>query len=100
MDVSNYQDKEGRRVGFYRRHNKSNQQFDIVYADEWKADPKKGELNTDFNMIVEEPFYCVSGLASGKYLDLIGRNMVIKTRNGRNTQLWYFDQKTRTIKNF
>jgi hypothetical protein len=98
FDVSNYSDTEGRRVGFYRRHNKSNQQWDIVYADEWKADPKKGELNTDFNLIVEKPFYAISGLGSGKYLDILGRNMVIKTRNGRQSQLWYFDQSTRTIK--
>jgi hypothetical protein len=24
--------------------------------------------------------------------------MVIKTRNGRSTQLWYFDQRSKTIK--
>jgi hypothetical protein len=72
----------------------------IVYVDEMKAEPKKGELNTDFNFIVERPFHLVSGLGSGKYLDLIGRNMVIKTRNGRRTQLWYFDQRTRTVKSW
>jgi hypothetical protein len=76
------------------------QQFDIIYVDEMKPEPKKGELNTDFNLIVERPFYVISGLPSGKYVDILGRNMVIKTRNGRNTQLWYFDQRSRTIKNF
>jgi hypothetical protein len=99
MDVSNYSDTEGRAVGFYRRHNKSNQQFDIVYAKDWAPDPKKGELNKDFGLIVEKPFYVISSLSSGKHLDLIGRNMVIKTRNGRNTQKWWFDQRTKTIKN-
>jgi hypothetical protein len=63
-------------------------------------EPKKGELNKDFNLIVERPFYVVSGLPSGKYVDILGRNMVIKTRNGRNTQLWWFDQRSRTIKNY
>jgi len=36
---------------------------------------------------------------SHRYLDLINnRNMVIKTPNGRKTQIWYFDQKSLTIK--
>lgn len=29
---------------------------------------------------------------------MIGRNMVIKTPNGRKSQEWYFDQKSRTIR--
>jgi membrane carboxypeptidase/penicillin-binding protein PbpC len=38
-------------------------------------------------------------LASHRYLDLINnRNFVIKTPNGRNTQKWYFDQASLTIK--
>jgi hypothetical protein len=101
MDVSNYQDTEGRAVGFYRRHNKSNQQFDIVYADTWAPDPKKGELNKEFGLFVERPFFVVSGLKDERYLDIInGRQMVIKTPNSRNSQLWYFDQRSKTIKSW
>jgi membrane-bound inhibitor of C-type lysozyme len=38
-------------------------------------------------------------MKSHRYLDLISnRNMVIKTPNGRKTQVWYFDQKSMTIK--
>jgi hypothetical protein len=41
----------------------------------------------------------VSALPSGRYLDLINnRNMVIKTANGRKTQVWYFHQQTLTIR--
>ena len=59
----------------------------------------KGELNKKFGLYVERPFYIVSALSSGRYLDLINnRNMVIKVNNGRNTQQWYFDQKSLTIK--
>jgi hypothetical protein len=58
----------------------------VVYVDEWKGEPGKGELNEDFGLFVERPFYVVSALPSGRYLDLINnRNMVIKTSNGRNT---------------
>jgi hypothetical protein len=56
-----------------------------------KADPKKGELNEDFNLYVERPFHVISKLPANRYLDLIGRNIVIKTPNGFNTQSWWFD---------
>jgi S-adenosylmethionine synthetase len=70
-----------------------------VYADEWKGEPGKGELNEDFGLYVDRTFYIVSELKTGRYLDLINnRNMVIKTSNGRKTQQWWFDQKSLTIK--
>jgi len=56
-------------------------------------------LNEKFGLYVERPFYIVSNMDSHKYLDLINnRNMVVKTRNGRNTQVWWFDQRSLTIK--
>jgi len=33
-----------------------------VYADEWKGEPTKGQLNTDFGLYVERDFYVVSQL--------------------------------------
>jgi hypothetical protein len=75
------------------------QQWEVVYADEWKGEPGKGELNEDFGLYIQRPFYIVSAMDSHKYLDLINnRNMVIKTPNGRNTQIWWFDQQSYTIK--
>jgi membrane carboxypeptidase/penicillin-binding protein PbpC len=101
MDVSGGVDAENRNIIMYRKHGKLNQQWDIVYADEYPEEPKKGELNKDFGLYVERPFYIVSELASNRYLDwdaLKTRNLYIKTPNGRNTQEWYFDQKSLTIK--
>jgi hypothetical protein len=60
--------------------------------------PKKGDLAKDWGMIIEEPFHVISTLPAGRYLDLVGNNMVIKTRNGFPSQEWFFDYKTRTIK--
>jgi len=52
-----------------------------------KDPPKKGEMNEEFNLVVERPFYIVSHLTSGRYLDIINRNdVVIKTFNGFPTQ--------------
>ena len=39
-------------------------------------------LSDKQGFIVETPFYVISNLPDGRFLDLIGRNMVIKTRNG------------------
>jgi hypothetical protein len=81
------------------KHGRISQQWDIIYADEYPDEPTKGELNKDFGLYVERPFYITTALNSRRYLDLINnRNMVIKTPNGRNTQIWYFDQRTLTIK--
>jgi len=99
MDVSGGQDTENRNIISYKKHGGINQQWDVVYADEWKGEPGKGELNEDFGLYVERPFYVISQMSDNRYLDLINnRNMVIKTRNGRSSQTWWFDQKSLTIR--
>jgi len=91
MDVSGAKDVENQNIHMWNKHNGNNQKWDIVYVDEMAKEPTKGEMNTDFGFKVETPFHIVSKLKSGRYIDLVGRNMVIKTSNGRNTQEWYFD---------
>jgi len=85
LDIEGYNDREDAHITFHGRNNRPSQKWEMVYVDEYKPEPVKGELNTDYNLVVERPFYVVSALGSGKYLDILGRNMVIKTRNGRNT---------------
>lgn len=34
----------------------------------------------------------------GRYADIINNNVVIKTSNGFTSQVWYFDQRSKTIK--
>jgi len=99
FDVSGAVDAQNRQVIIWNKHGGINQQWDIVYVNEWKGWPKKGEMNKDFGLYVERPFYVVSELPKHRYLDWINNNMVIKTPNGFDTQKWYFDQKSRTIKN-
>ena len=60
--------------------------------------PKKGELNEDYGLYVERPFYIISALPRGRYLDLVENNLVIKTRNSFDSQVFWFDQKSKTIK--
>jgi hypothetical protein len=98
MDVHGNRDDENRDIIVWNKHGRTNQQWDVIYADKWKRDPTKGEFNNDFGLYVERDFYIVSEMRSHRYLDLIGRNFVIKTRNGRNTQKWYFHQQSVTIR--
>jgi len=99
MEVSGNQDQENRNIAVNNRNNGLHQQWDIVYVDEWKGEPKKGEMNEEYGMIVEKDFHVVSQMKEHRYLDLINnRNFVIKTPNGRNTQTWYFHQQSLTIR--
>jgi hypothetical protein len=98
MDVSNGYDDENRDIVMYKQHGKINQQWDLVELSDWKQDPKKNEMNRDFGFKVDKDFHVVSTLGKGKYLDYLSRNLVIKTQNGKRTQLWYFHQVSRTIR--
>jgi hypothetical protein len=100
FDVQGNHDRENANMQVHKDlgAKRLNQLFDVVYVDEMPPEPKKGELNKDFGLHVERPFFVVSGLKEERYLDHLGRNMVIKTPNGRSTQLWWFDQRTKTIR--
>ena len=97
LDVHGGVDAENRNVQVWNRHNGLNQQWEILYADSAKPAPTKGYFPLA-GLYINRPFYVVSHLPSKRYLDLVGRNLVIKTKNGRSSQVFYFDAKTRTIK--
>jgi hypothetical protein len=99
MDVSKAVDAENTNVIIHNKHGKVNQQWRVVYADEYPREPVKGELNEKFGLYVERPFYIVSELPEHRNLEVVDNNqMAIKTKNGRKHQIWWFDQKTLTIK--
>jgi hypothetical protein len=98
MDVHGAVDAENRDIIVWKKHSGRNQQWDVVYTDQWKGEPTKGQLNPEYGMYVERDFYIQSQLRARRYLDILGRNIVIKTPNGRRTQIWYFHQQSLTIK--
>jgi hypothetical protein len=99
MDVKDNRDVEQQNIQVLNKGNGLNQQWNLIFADEYPEDPKKGELNQDLGLFVERPFYIVSQMDEHRYVDVNDSNTgVIKTRNGNPTQVWYFDQKTLTIK--
>jgi hypothetical protein len=70
-----------------------------VKKPEPPKEPGKGELNKEFGLYVERPFYIISMCGEKRYIDVVGRNVVVKTPNEFDSQVWYFDQKTKTIMN-
>jgi hypothetical protein len=73
MDVQGNRDVENQNIIVWNRHNGLNQQWDIIYKDEWKGEPTKGQLNKEYGLYVERPFYIQTQMGSKRYLDLIGR---------------------------
>lgn len=101
LDVHSSKDKEGRQVIMWVKHGETNQKWDVQYVDDMPAEePVKGELNQEFGFYVQRPFHVVSQMPGRRYLDVDGgRNIVIRRESGKDTQTWYFDQKSKTIKN-
>jgi hypothetical protein len=92
-------DNENTNMVMEKNNGKEHQRFRIVYCDEYKVEATKGQLNKRFGLYVERDFYVVSSLPDNRYLDLINnKNMVIKTPNGRKTQVWYFHQQSLSIR--
>jgi len=100
MDVDGGQDVENRNIIVWNKHGGLNQQWDVIYVDEYPAEPVKGELNEQFGLYVERPFYITSELGEHRLLTIIdSKQLAIKTKNVTAQQTWFFDQTSLTIKN-
>ena len=97
IDVSGGIDKENSNVQVWVLNKTPAQQWDIIYLDEFKADPKKGEMAIDFGFFVGRPFHIISELPSRRYLDIVNKKPTIKIDNGRDSQKWMFNWATRSI---
>jgi hypothetical protein len=94
-------DAENRQV--YREHTKKTdgdnwyQLWDIVYVDE--APNLEEGYAEEWGMHINRPFHIISEFGENRFLDLVSNRGVIKTRNGRDTQVFRFDMRYRTLKN-
>lgn len=98
LDVQKGEDSEGSSLVVANASEAISQRFELLYVDNDKPEPKKGEFNKDFGLYVDRPFQVVSKMGDGRYLDIIGSSVALKTRNGGSSQSWYFDQQSKTIK--
>lgn len=52
LDIQGSVDTENRNLQMVTKTGKINQQWDLIYADQYPEEPKKGELNKDFGLYV------------------------------------------------
>jgi hypothetical protein len=98
MEVHGGVDTENRDIVMTAFNGKKHQQWDLIYAKDWKGEPGTGEWNREYGFIVNKDFHIISLLGQGRYIDYLSRNLVIKTPNGRTSQKWYFHQPSRTVR--
>jgi len=73
MEVYQSKDNENQNIYVNTKNGKIHQQWDVVYADEFKGEPGKGELNPGFGFYVERPFHIMSTLPKRLYLEGVDR---------------------------
>jgi hypothetical protein len=80
MEVSSGVDAENRDIYMSNFHGRVEQQWDLIYAKDWKGEPTKGQWNREYGFIVDTDFHIVSLLGQGRYLDYVGNSYLnIKT---------------------
>jgi len=84
----------------WNKHGGDNQKWDIVYVDQAKPEPTKGQMSPKWGFIVERPFYIISEMKAKRHLTSLSsdKHAIIKYANGNKAQQYYFDQKSRSIK--
>jgi hypothetical protein len=60
MSVSGGLDNENRNIVVENKNGKVHQRWRVVYVDEYKGEPTKGQMNKKFGLIVERDFFIVS----------------------------------------
>jgi hypothetical protein len=99
MDVSGGRDANGQNIHMWKKHGGLNQQWDLIYVDEMPEPLKPCDLNDEWGLKVDCDMHILTQMSSKRYLDRVGNDVVIKTPNSFKTQVWYFDDKMKTIRN-
>jgi hypothetical protein len=98
IDVAGAIDNENQNIIVSTRNNKMSQRWTIVYVDEDKGAPKKGEYVQDLGFYALRPFYIESQSGGNRFVSLMGNNVVINPQTGEVNQKFTFDPSTMTIK--
>jgi hypothetical protein len=78
------------------RNNENYQLWDILYVD--AAGEADSGFAADWGFEIGREFHIISSLCENRYVDLVSNRAVIKTPNGRDSQIFKFDMITKTIK--
>jgi len=81
-------DKDGQNVIVWKKSNGLNSKWNFVYAD---------QNNGQDGLIPNKPFRLVSLMKSGRVLTQTGNNVVIRTKNDKEAQIFILDPSSNTI---
>lgn len=98
LQVHASRDNENERVDFGKKTGKTAQKWKIAYVDEQKKPLRKGDLNEQWGFRIGTSFHIQTAMASRRLLQTIGYDVQLKSRNGFKTQLFYFDNLTKSIR--
>jgi hypothetical protein len=102
LEVVGSKDEEGAKVGVNGNNNGTNQKWQVLYVDKADKVETKG-LNEEFGFMINKPFYIVSELPFNRVATMNGGNAWLLQRRWNNgiklRQQWFFDEKTKTIRN-
>jgi hypothetical protein len=62
MDITNAVDAENRDIIMYKNNGGKHQQWDLIYAKDWKGEPTTGEWNREYGLKVNIDFHIISTL--------------------------------------
>jgi hypothetical protein len=103
MEVPSSKDNEGEYITTANKGEGRNQKWNIKYVDgKDKGDePGKGDKNENFGFIVGRPFYIVSKSYMRRVFSAQSNKLVYTKarKEGDDAQKWFFDQKSKTIRN-
>jgi hypothetical protein len=100
VDIAGNKIVEGKKVSVYKKTGAANQKWKLVYVKDAPAIRAKG-YNKVYGFYINRPFYFMSKLPMERVLDVTGgKNVLLASRNGKDTQKWTFDEKSKTIKSF
>jgi len=78
MSINGNLDLENRNVDMQDIKNGNttiNQEWDLVYVDQYPDEPKKGEMNNQFGLVVQRPFHIISEMGEQRYLSALASNV-------------------------
>jgi hypothetical protein len=105
IEVAGNNDREGQNIQIGLSNSNYSQKWFIVYvgSEDDKPTPKKGDYVQDFGFYALRPFYLESQAKDGRFMTNTGSGRQISEpklaeRSGEETQMYYFDPNTNTIK--
>jgi len=99
LAVDGSKDEEARKVIVAKNTNGINQKWNVIYVDKAGKDNTKG-LNKEFGFHINRPFYFRSQTPMKRVIRCHGGGWMHLNRwaKGRKDQLFWFDEKTKTVR--